>query len=190
VLAQVDSAEREGLPGEPLVLRALEGSAARAPGPVIVNAVRSLRGQLGTARRMLGRGASAPELGAGAAALQVSVQPNVLATLRRARPSGSLIVPLSVLTDLVSLGVPADTAARTVVALARVADATLVAFQRDVERDIGIGALPAVAASIRAAGLERTALGGFNSGPMGEVDAPSPTTGSPPPRPIPSPRKP
>src|SRR5690606_5672868 len=157
--------------------RALEGASKRAPGPAIVGAVRNLREQLGTARRMLGGSASAPELGAGAAALQASVEPTVLASLRRARPTGSLTVPLSVLTDLVSLGVPADTAARTVVALARVADATLVAFQRDVERDIGIGALPAVAASVRAAGLERTALDGLNSAPV--LDPPGPTRGNP-----------
>ncbi len=163
VLAQVDSAAREGLPTDPLVLRALEASAKRARGPVIVRAVRELRGHLATSRQLLGRNATPTELGAGAAALQARVQPAALASIREARPSGPLTVPLSVLTDLVSLGVPADTAASTVVALARVQDATLLAFQRDVERDIGIGALPSVAASVRAAGLERAAADVYSS---------------------------
>lgn len=177
VLAQVDSAAREGLPTDPLVLRALEASAKRARGPLVVSAVRELRGVLATARQVLGGGASAAELGAGAAALQARVQPSVLASIRAARPSGSLTVPLSVLTDLVSLGVPADTAARTVVALARVEDAALLAFQRDVERDIGIGALPSVAASVRAAGLERAAADGYSS--PRNLNQPVTTGGSP-----------
>ncbi|HEY0970811.1 MAG TPA: hypothetical protein VGE02_07535, partial [Gemmatimonadales bacterium] len=129
---------------------------------------------------VLGRGATPAELGAGAAALQADVQPAVLASIRDARPSGPLTVPLSVLTDLVSLGVPADTAARTVVSLARVEDATLLAFQRDVERDIGIGALPSVAATVRAAGLERAAADLYsspvNSGIPGSAGGRNPRT--------------
>lgn len=188
VLAQVDSADQAGLPVDPLVARALEGSAKRGRGSAIVGAVRELRGLLATSRQLLGRSATAPELGAGAAALQARVQPSVLAALRRARPAGPLTVPLSVLTDLVSLGVPADTAARTVLALARVEDAALVAFQRDVERDIGIGALPSVAASVRAAGLERAAADGYSS-PVSAGSPGSPGTPGAPTRP-PTPRKP
>ena len=156
VLAQVDSARRDGLPYEKLVDRALEGASKRAPGPRITGAVRELRLALGDARLALGRDASAVELEAGASALQARVAPRVLAGLRRARPDGSLTVPLVVLTDLVADGVPVDAAARTVIALAQAEDAALVAYQHEVERDISIGAVPAAAASLRAGPLVRT----------------------------------
>lgn len=170
VLAEVDSARRAGLPVAPLVDRALEGASKRAVGrPVsdadIVAAVRRLRVALGSARAALGSRADGTELAAGASALQANVAPSALVALGKARSSGSLTIPLSVLTDLVAIGVPADTAARTVIALARAQDAVLLAYQRDVERDIGVGALPAVAASVRAAGLERVAADGLLDAP-------------------------
>jgi len=156
VLAQVDSARRDGLPFDRLVDRALEGASKRAPGPRIAVAVRELRLALGEARVALGRDASAVELEAGASAVQARVAPRVLAGLRRVRPDASLAVPLAVLTDLVAYGVPVDTAARSVMALARAEDAALVAYQRDVQRDISVGAVPAAAASLRAGALERS----------------------------------
>ena len=156
VLAQVDSARSAGLPFEKLVDRALEGASKRAPGPRIVVGVRRLRLALAESRQALGRGASPIEVEAGASAIEAEVGAPVLASLRRARPDGSLTVPLAVLTDLVAYGVPVDTAARTVLALARAEDAALVAYQRDVERDISVGALPAAAASLRAGALERS----------------------------------
>jgi hypothetical protein len=136
--------------------RALEGASKRAPAQRIVVEVRRLHHALGEARLALGRTATPVEIEAGASALQANVGPRVLASLRRARADGSLTVPLAVLTDLVAYGVPVDTAARTVLALASVEDAALVAYQRDVERDISVGALPAVAASLRAGVLERS----------------------------------
>ena len=67
--------------------------------------------------------------------------------------SYSAIVPLAVLTDLVASGVPVDSAAHAVVALAsRTRDADLIEFRRAVERDIALGAPPA-AATAAAAGL-------------------------------------
>ena len=174
VLSQVDSARRDGLPFEKLVDRALEGASKRAPGARIAAAVRELRLALGQARVALGRDASAVELEAGASAIQARVAPRVLAGLRRARPDGSLTVPLAVLTDLVAYGVPVDTAARTVIALARAEDAALVAFQHEVERDISVGAVPATAASLRAGPIVRTlesaAAPGLYSGNAGAAN--------------------
>jgi hypothetical protein len=190
VLVQVDSARSAGLPFDKLVDRALEGASKRAPGPRIALAVRDLRLALGEARLALGRDASAVELEAGASAVQARVAPRVLAGLRRARPDGPLTVPLAVLTDLVAYGVPVDTAARSVLALARAQDATLVAFQRDVERDISVGAVPAAAASLRAGALERsleaTTGGNLNTAAPGSAadDPRLPST------PRPGPRKP
>lgn len=170
VVAQLDSARLAGLPVEPLVDRALEGASKRALGrPIsgddIVAAVRRLREALGSARLALGSRATTQELVAGASALQASVGTEALVALRHARTDAPLTVPLGVLTDLVTMGVPADTAARTVIALARTRDAVLLAYQRDVERDIGVGALPAVSASVRAAGLERAAVNDLHSMP-------------------------
>jgi len=162
VLAQVDSAEQAGLPSDPLVSRALEGRMKRASGEAIVAGVRRVRLALGEARTALGT-ASPVEVQTGASALEVGARPQVLAQLRKARPQGSLLLPLAVLADLVGIGVPVDTATRTVLALARVPDAALLAFQRDVERDVSVGAVPASAASVRAAGLERTATGDLAS---------------------------
>jgi len=61
-------------------------------------------------------------------------------------------VPLAVLTDLVASGVPVDSAAGAVLALAaRARDADLVEFRRAVERDIALGAPPASATAAAAA---------------------------------------
>lgn len=179
VLAEVAGARRDGLPVEELVDRALEGASKHAPGPAIVNSVREVRHALGRARTALGSGVSDVEIEAGASALEAGVGSTVLANLRRARPQASLTVPLSVLTDLVGFGVPTDTAARTVLRLARAQDAALLEFQRDVERDIGVGALPAAAASLRAASAERSLLStgasspNLYSGDAGNASAPT-----------------
>ncbi|HEX3159547.1 MAG TPA: hypothetical protein VHQ45_13580, partial [Gemmatimonadaceae bacterium] len=147
----VDSARAEGLPTDALVERALEGASKRAPDDRILSAVRRLRTALGASRRALGSSASPAEVEAGASALQAGASSAVLAGIRRERPhQASLTVPLSVLADLVVRGVPVDTAAHAVLALTRGGDAVLVAYRRDVERDIAVGALPAAAASLRA----------------------------------------
>jgi len=160
VAALVDSARAAGLPAEPLVQRALEGATKRAPGDRIVAAVRRLGADLGRAREILGSAASLPELEAGAAALRAGAAPAVLAELRRTRRQ-PLTVPLAVLADLVASGVPADSAATAVLALAATArDADLVEFRRAVERDIALGAPPAAAASVRLNAAAREARPG------------------------------
>jgi hypothetical protein len=147
VAGVVDSAQRAGLPSEPLVQRALEGVAKGASGERITTAVRRLAGDLGGARAALGPSASVPEVEAGAAALRAGASPEVLGRLRGVRRP-PLTMALAVLADLVAGGVPADSAASAVLALAPTArDADLVEFRRAVERDIALGASPASAAS-------------------------------------------
>jgi hypothetical protein len=167
VLVEVEAARAAGLPTEKLVDRALEGASKRAPGPRIVIGVRRLRAALAESRTALGTSSTPIEVEAGASAIEANVGSRVLAGLRRARPDGSLTVPLAVLTDLVAYGVPVDTAARTVLAVARARDAALVAYQRDVERDISVGAVPATAASLRAGALERALLADTRSATPG-----------------------
>ncbi|HET9384338.1 MAG TPA: hypothetical protein VFO67_04260 [Gemmatimonadales bacterium] len=150
VVAVVDSARTVGLPSEPLIQRALEGATKGAAGPRIVAAVRRLATDLGTARTALGPRTSAPELEAGVAALRAGASPEVLTRLRDARRP-PLTMALAVLADLVTSGVPVDSASTVVLALAPNArDADLVEFRRAVERDISLGAPPGAAASVRA----------------------------------------
>src|SRR5437899_3919856 len=156
VAVVLDSARAAGLPVEPLVQRALEGATKGAPGSLIVSAVQRLAADLGRARAALGAGATPPELEAGAAALRAGAGTPVLAQLRRSRRQ-TITVPLAVLTDLVASGVPVDSAAAAVLALAAgTRDADLIDFRRAVERDIALGAAPTAATAAAAAGLQST----------------------------------
>src|SRR5216117_2489835 len=146
VAVAINSARAAGLPTEPLVQRALEGATKDAPGTLIVRAVQRLAAALGAS-------ATSPELEAGAAALRAGAGPAVLAQLRRSRRQ-TITVPLAVLTDLVASGVPVDSAAAAVLALAASArDTDLIDFRRAVERDIALGAAPTAATAAAAAGV-------------------------------------
>ena len=153
--ALLADARAEGLPTEPLVDRALEGVAKRAGPELIVQAVTRLRNELRVSRDALGAAASAAELVAGASALRAGATRADLARLRELRPQHPLTIPAGVLADLVAAGVPADTGIAAVLALASNADdADYVAFRRNVERDIALGASPAssIGARLRAVG--------------------------------------
>jgi hypothetical protein len=104
-----DSASHGGLPTEPLVQKALEGESKGADSASIVRAVEALLERLRVARRALG-GATEPELVAAAAALRAGADPATLGALRALRPGQPLVVPLSVLADIISAGVTPDRA--------------------------------------------------------------------------------
>lgn len=104
----VDSAARLRLPTEPLIQKALEGESKGADSSRIMVAVGGLLARMDTARQALGNEASEAELVAGAAALRAGADPGSVHTLRTLRPNRSLFVPLSVLADLLSDGVPAS----------------------------------------------------------------------------------
>lgn len=149
----VTTARAEGLPTEPIVDRALEGVAKRAPEALIVPAVTRLLGELRVARNAFGETASAAELTAGASALRAGATRADLARLRQLRRDQPLTIAAGVLADLVAAGVPADTGIAAVLALAsNTADADYVAFRRNVEQDIALGASPAssIGARLRA----------------------------------------
>ena len=148
------------------------------PDPVLAlqESVRMLAVDLGRARAALGSSSLADELSAGAAALRVGVDGHALERLRHDRPGQPLAVALGVLTDLIGRGVPVPAASESVLKLARngLADEQLVAFRRDVERDIGLGASPATAAILRrtdanvSLARDGTVLGaGANGTPIG-----------------------
>jgi hypothetical protein len=131
----VDSAGRAGLPTEPLVQKALEGSTLGAPGDRIESAVLALHGQLGRAREALGADAGDAELTAAAGALRAGLPPSALRRLQSLRAGRPLVVPIAVLTDLVAEGVPAEQATRSVLDLARDGrpDDEFVALRRQVQ---------------------------------------------------------
>jgi len=159
VAALTDSARVEGLPANALIEKALEGTSKQARGPVILAAVRALAAELRSARSALGSSSTTAEVAAGAAALHSGARPTDLADLRLRRPAQSLLVPLGVLSDLVARGVPPDSASHAVLALAsRAADEDYLAFRREVERDIALGAPPAAAAAVRLNASARQAL--------------------------------
>ena len=145
----LDSARQAGLPVEPLVDRALEGAAKGADDDRILGAVRRLASDLGAASDALGSGASATEITAGASALRAGARAADLTALRERRPGRSVTVAAAVLADLVALGVPADTATMAVLAMADLADdAVYLAFRRNVERDVALGATPLAALTV------------------------------------------
>lgn len=166
----LDSARREGLPLEPLVDRALEGAVKGADDARIVAAVRRLADELAAAREAFGPGVADAEVAAGASALRAGARGENLERLRRLRPGQSVTVAAAVLTDLVALGIPADTATAAVLALAeRADDATYLAFRRNVERDVALGATPVAALTYRlvAEGATRTSDLGSSPTPAG-----------------------
>ncbi len=96
----IDSASRDGLPSEPLVLRALEGQAKGATPDQILGAVTRLRDALRVSRETLGRDASATELTMAAAALQAGVPDTRLAELHKLRGKMSVTALLTAYLDL------------------------------------------------------------------------------------------
>ena len=131
----VDSARASSLPTEPLVQKALEGSTMGASGDRIRIAVEALLGQLARARNALGGRATEGELTAAAGALRAGLPAGALRQLHEIRSGQSLVVPISVLTDLVAEGLPAEQATREVFDLARQgrSDAEFVELRRRVQ---------------------------------------------------------
>ncbi len=170
--AQVDgilaAARAGGLPTEPLVDRALEGAAKGAPPALIVTAVTRLLDELMAVRGAFGQAASTAELTAGASALRAGATAKALGELRSRRAGRPLTVAAAVLADLVATGVPADSAVGAVLALASDADdADYLAFRRNVQRDVALGASPAAALGVRLRGLGDMAPGIGSTGEPG-----------------------
>jgi len=148
----MDSAHSVGLPYGPLESKALEGIAKRANGRDILVAVRRVFRALRDARTALGPSATTDELTAGAGALRVGIAASELSLLATTRNGKPLTVPLVVLADLVTRGVPRDTASLTISQLWQhgAADDDFLALWRSVERDIVSGTDPGVALLNRA----------------------------------------
>ena len=166
----LDSARAAGLPTGPLEEKILEGVTKQADAVHIATALRRLAGELAGARGALGQRATVRELVAGAGALRVGLRLGDLVRVRAARPGQGPAVALEVATDLITQGVPPDTATRVVLSVlgAGASDADLEQLRIAVERDVAGGMPAAVAASVRA-----RVLGGSSG-------APNPVTPGPP----------
>ena len=145
--AEVDRAAAEGVPSEPLVLKALEGAAKGATRDKIQAAIRRNAQAMREALRALGPRTSEAELTAGAGALLAGAPVDSLRSLRAARGDSSIVVPLVVMTDLLARRVPARQAADVVVASWRggVSAAALLEMREWVYRDIQSGMDPSAA---------------------------------------------
>jgi hypothetical protein len=153
LVALVDSARAQGLPVEPLMEKVYEGVGKGADGPRIVAAVRSLAQEMASAHRALGTVATTDEIKAAASAMHAGVPAVELGKMKK--QSGlrrSLTLPFTVLADIVSRGVPVETAANAIRSLvgAGARDADINTFQRNVRVDIEQGAPPGAAAETRA----------------------------------------
>lgn len=151
VTAVVDEARRDGLPTQPLVSKAIEGTTKGASGERIVQAVRAYKEACHRARDAMGKQSSEAEIVAAAGALQGGVPEDTLAHLRSARPRDSLVVPLVVLSDLIARSVPVSVASVAVLAPTRAGarDSDLLVLREHVEKDIRSGIAPGSAASLQ-----------------------------------------
>lgn len=157
LVAFIDSATARGLPSAPLVDKALEGASKGADDRHILVAVHAVAAALRTAQSVLGN-ASGVELATAAATLRAGVSPQVLVELRRALPGRSLVVPLSVLGSLVVQGTSPGRAVTAVVAYAKQNDDShILAFGRDVAREIASGIAPDAALVLTTSGTGATA---------------------------------
>jgi hypothetical protein len=118
VRSLIDSATALGVPGEPLIAKALEGQSKGATGARIVLAVRNLSADLHGARQALGIGVTNFELVAAAGALRSGASTEVLTKLKSLLGAQSLLLPIATLTDLISHGVPVARAEAKVLSLA------------------------------------------------------------------------
>jgi hypothetical protein len=167
VLQIIDSARARGLPTDPLIARALEGASRHIPGPRIVSVVRVYSQALFDSRKALGTHTKTDELVAGADVLLAGVRPKSLTEMRAARGSQPLTVPLVVLADLASRGVPPVDAAAAVLEMIEsdAVDTEFFELQRNVASDITRGATPASALALRVQGITKNAPRSTKRGP-------------------------
>jgi hypothetical protein len=148
----LDSARLMGLPTRPIESKALEGISKQKSGRQILMAARTKFRSLRDAREVLGPKASVDELTAASSAITAGITQSELGQLARTQQGKTLTVPLVVLVDLISRGVPRDTASQTIFQLWQrgAADDDFLGLWRGVERDIDSGADPGAALLNRA----------------------------------------
>jgi hypothetical protein len=150
------AAAARGLPVDPLIQKAIEGSAKRIAAERVALAVRNVAAQLDTAAAMLGS-SDTVAIAAGAFALNAGLRGREVAELARsAAPGGNVAVALRVAGTLAALGVPPAQTVTLVEASLRSGrpPAELLTLPGQVQSEVARGMTPAQAASelARAAG--------------------------------------
>lgn len=177
-------AARRGLPIDPIIQKAIEGSAKRVPAERVGAAMRFVVTQLDAAARGLRDGnavlsADTVAIAAGAFALTAGLSGRDIATLARSGSApAEVIVGLRVAGTLVALGVPASETVTLVTGTLQAGRPAgeLLALPGRVQAEVAKGVTPAQAAS----GLARAAAAQSRRGPP-------PGRGQPPPHPAPPP---
>ena len=178
------SATARGLPIDPIIQKAIEGSAKRVPVERVGAAMRLVVTQLDAAAGGLREGnaalsADTVAIAAGAFALTAGLSGRDIATLARSRSApAEVIVGLRVAGTLVALGVPASEAVTLVTETLQAGRPAgeLLALPGRVQAEVAKGQTPAQAAS----GLARAAAAQSRRGPP-------PGRPQPPPHPVPPP---
>lgn len=159
------SAAERGLPVDPLIQKAIEGSAKGVPADRVAIAVRAVATQLDAAAAALRQGGLTPPdthmIAAGAFALNAGLRERDLAELARA--GGSPAATLRVAGTLAALGVPPGQTVALVKASIRAGRpaAELLALPAQLQAEVARGNTPAQAA----AGLARAAAASSRRGP-------------------------
>ncbi len=151
----ITDAAANGLPTAPLVTKVREGVAKRATPDRIRTATNLLAQRLAVASAALAASRGAEELAAGADALQVGVPPGTLRDMRRIWPAKPLTVPLGVLAEMITSGVPHASASRRVrdLLLKGANTAQLASLGANVRADIAAGLAPDAAMELRSRGV-------------------------------------
>src|SRR2546423_5748173 len=161
------AASARGLPVDPLIQKAIEGSAKRVPAERISAAVRLVVAQLDTAAAALREGGVTTDtlvIAAGAFAINAGLSAHDLTALARTRAAmPALMVGLRVAGTLAAIGVPPARAIGLISTKLRSGQpaADLLELPGSVQAEISRGVTPAQAA----AGLERAAAAQGRHGP-------------------------
>jgi hypothetical protein len=180
------AAAARGLPVDPLIQKAIEGSAKGIPSDRVGAAVRLVATQLDTAAAALREGGAALAadtiaIAAGGFAITAGLGGRDVALLAKSGAAiPAIITGLRIAGTLAALGVPATDAVALVSATLQAGRpaSDLLALPGQVRAEMAKGVAPAQAA----AGLARAAAAQARHGPP-------PGRGQPPPRPVPPPRR-
>ena len=177
------AAAARGLPVDPIVQKAIEGSAKGVPADRVAAAMRLVVSQLDASHGALLAGSAAlagdtVAIAAGAFALTAGLKDRDVVALSRAARAPDVIVGLRVAGTLVALGVPTTESVSLVQASLQAGHPAgeLLSLPAQVQTQVAKGATPAQAA----AGLARAAAAQSRRGPP-------PGRGQPPPHPGPPP---
>jgi hypothetical protein len=162
------SAAARGLPVEPLIQKALEGSAKGVPADRVATALRALSGQLDAAAAALQlAGAAQPDtdaIAAGAFALNAGLSTqNVTALARASRPPNSVAATLRVASTLAAMGVPATETVELVTQVIAAGGTTTEVLGLPAQVMAGVSRGGGVTPAQAAAGLARAAAARANA---------------------------